>query len=330
MNTRTILSGRILLVGSPDASAPVAEILEDGSWTCIRAHSPGEALGCLRHESAIDVVVIAPGRGIRPYAEMCRQIKFRQQNTFVSVVFILAAEFAEHRTQVFEAGADDCIQLPAPRNEVLLRLLNAVRATRATDSLEDATAVITALANAIEGKDTYTCGHVERVATYSMEISKRIGVDQETLSALKTGALLHDIGKVAVPDHILNKPGKLTEAEMNIVKRHPIIGYDIVKPLHTFKNVLPIIRWHHERLNGTGYPDGLKDEDLPLLPRIVAIADCFDAMSTDRPYRPALALGECIDILSRGADNGDLDSELIDKFFEVIEEGTTGLVGARR
>ena len=325
MNAASILSGRILLVGPPDVRNDVDAVLEDGSWHCIRAHSLGEALWRLRDEAAIDVVLMTPGEQFRSYTELCRNIKLGQNNAFVSVVFILEPEFAAQRPDVYEAGADDCIELPASRNEILLRLLNAVRASRATDSLEDATVVITALANSIEGRDAYTCGHVERVATYSTEIGKHMGVEGEELSTLRTGSMLHDIGKVTVPDQILNKPGRLSSEEMDIVKRHPIVGHDILRPLRTFQNVLPVVRWHHERPNGTGSPDGVGGDDLPLLPRIVAVADCFDALSTDRPYRPAFPLSECWDILSRSAQADELDAELVGTLIGILGQGADAL-----
>ena len=132
--------------------------------------------------------------------------------------------------------------------------------------------------------------------------------------------MVHDIGKVAVPDHILNKPGKLTDEEMQIVRRHPVVGHDILRSLRTFRDVVPIVRWHHERPNGRGYPDGLKGDELPLLPRIVAVSDWFDAMSTDRPYRPALPVVDCKDIMARSAECGDLDAPLVGIFVGILEE----------
>ncbi|HEX2973920.1 MAG TPA: HD domain-containing phosphohydrolase, partial [Tepidisphaeraceae bacterium] len=133
--------------------------------------------------------------------------------------------------------------------------------------------------------------------------------------------VVHDIGKVGIPDHILNKPGKLTDEEFAIMQRHPAIGYDILKPMRTFHAVLPIVRWHHEKPNGKGYPDGLKGDELPLLARITAVADCFDALSTDRPYRPALPLAKCRAILQESGEKGDLDMELVRVLFAILDEG---------
>jgi putative two-component system response regulator len=225
-----------------------------------------------------------------------------------------------YRAEVFGAGADDCIQLPVSPNEILLRLSNALRVKRATDSLEEAASVITSLANAVEGRDAYTRGHVERVSAYSVELGRRVGCSPDDLSTLRMGGIVHDIGKVAVPDHILNKPGKLSDEEMAIIKRHPLVGFDILRPLRTFQAIRPIVRWHHERPNGTGYPDGLRGDDLPLLPRIVAVADFFDAISTDRSYRPAVSPEKCRETASSAADKEELDPLLVAALLEMLSE----------
>lgn len=326
MNRFPTLSARILLV-DPEGPQPCPDrsvldvILERGASICTRVTSHVEALRCLRSGAAIDLVIVVPGASLPTYLSLCRSIKFDVRSAFVPVIFALGPQDPERCVDALEAGVDDCFRLSAPPKEIALRLLKAVRARRATNSLEDANAVITALANAIEGRDTYTCGHVERVATYSMEIGKRVGVDAEGVSTLRRGGVVHDIGKVGIPDHILNKPGKLTEQEMEVVRRHPVIGHDILRPLRTFGDVLPIVRWHHEQPNGNGYPDGLKGDQLPLLPRIVAVADCFDAITTDRPYRPALPPSECKDILACSAENGDLDAQLVATLLTILEEG---------
>lgn len=328
MEPQSLVSGYVLLVGSPPPPAELEAILSGGAWRCLRAHTPGEALWRLRNEPIVDAIVIVPGPEPEPYLDLCRHIKLGSRNALVGIIFAIDAELAERRIAFFEAGADDLIQLPASPDEIVARLISAIRFKRAADSLEDATSVITSLANAIEGKDRYTCGHVERVATYSVEIGKRLGISGELLTALRSGALVHDIGKVAVPDHILNKPGRLTADEMEIVRRHPVVGHDILRPMRTFQSALPIVRWHHERPNGRGYPDGLEGDSLPLLPRIVAVADCFDALSTDRPYRPAFPLPECRNILLRAAEERDLAPEVVGAFFQIIGENVDVFSGA--
>ena len=210
---------------------------------------------------------------------------------------------------------------PPPNGKSPLRLEKALRLKRAADSLEDATTVVTALASAVEGKDHYTCGHVERVGTYCVEIGRRLSLGPEDLAALKTGGIVHDIGKIGIPDPVLNKPGKLTDEEMTVMRRHPVIGYDILKPLRTFQNVLPIVRWHHEKPNGTGYPDALSGEQIPLLPRIAAVADVFDALITDRPYRKGFPLPKCQAILTETAAKEELDGEIVKVLMEILAAG---------
>lgn len=327
MDSSVNLSGHILLV-SPDAPPSDLQVaLDRESWGYDQVESPGNVIRRLRGDSQIDLVIIAPGSSIWDHAGLCRNIKFDARTAFISVIYVLEPVTDVRRIEVFECGADDCIQLPASSREIVIRLLNGARVKRMSDSLEDSTTVITALANAIEGKDAYTRGHVERVATYAVEIAKRVGVDVEDLAIIKTGALVHDVGKVVVPDHILNKPGRLTDEEMDIMKRHPVVGYDILQALRTFRRVLPIVRWHHERPNGTGYPDGISGEVLTLFPRIMAVADCFDAISTDRPYRKCFPMSKCRAILNDAAAKGELDADLVAVLMDILDNGDLSLAG---
>ena len=299
------------------------ELLQKHGWLRGQISSPAQALRHLRGNSDVDMVVVVPGAQAGAFTEFCRGIKFDQRTSFLSVVFIVAGSDAGAARELLYAGADDCIPLSAPDDEILLRLRRALGLKRATDLLEDASAVILALANAVEGKDAYTCGHVDRVATYSVQIGKRVGIDEGELAALRTGGAVHDIGKIGIPDQILNKPGKLTDEEMSIIQRHPVIGYDILKPLRTFQAVLPIVRWHHEKPNGAGYPDGLKAEQIPLLARITAVADVFDALATDRPYRRAFPMPKCRAIMLDAAQKGELDGELVNALLEALDRGLT-------
>lgn len=310
---------RILLVAPAAKAQWIESLLKcEGAWDCLGPFSIAEAMQHLRSGMDPDALLLVPEPDTAEYLALAREIKFGHAPGRISVIFLLSAELDDCRAQAYQAGANDVIQLPVSRDELTLRLLNTVHTKRATDSLENATVVITSLAKAIEGRDAYTCGHVERVATYAIEIGKRVGLGEDELAALQTGALVHDIGKIIIPDHVLNKPGPLTGEEMANMKRHPVIGHQILQPLHTFQKVLPIVRWHHERPNGHGYPDGLSGEALPLLPRIASVADFFDAISTDRPYRPALPLETCQKLLWDAAEKGDLDAELVRVLFDII------------
>lgn len=157
------------------------------------------------------------------------------------------------------------------------------------------------LATALEARDEYTRGHSQRVSEVSLMIGERLGFTQEALEELRVGTIMHDIGKIGVPDEILNKRGRLTDEEFDIMKSHPVIGYEICRPLMLSEGVLMIIRNHHEKLDGSGYPDALKGGDLPLSLRIVCVADAFDAMSSRRPYRGVMDIQTVLAELSKGA-----------------------------
>lgn len=319
MNAVTPSTSRVLLAGGSEALACIFSMLDAQPWSYTSARSPAETLHSLRDDRQIDVVLMTPYEPIDAFIELCRCIKLDDRSRLVVVICLLSPGQDERVIDFYSAGADDCIRSCASHREILLRLCKAVRFKHATDTLEDADAVITSLANAVEGKDHYTCGHVDRVSTYCVAIGRRIGLDGDSLAALKTGGVVHDIGKVSVPDHILNKSGRLTDEETAVMRRHPVIGHEILKPLRTFHNVIPIVRWHHERPDGKGYPDGLKEKDIPLLARITSVADVFDAISTDRPYRPAMPLAQCRQVLGNSAERGELDSHLVQVLLEILD-----------
>jgi putative two-component system response regulator len=183
-----------------------------------------------------------------------------------------------------------------------------------TDELERAESVLFALARSIEGKDPYTEGHCERLADYSVRLGEHIRLPEEQVTALRRAGIVHDIGKVAVPDAILLKPGKLTPEEWKIMREHPVAGERICAPLKTFRLVLPIIRHHHEKLDGTGYPDGLKGEQIPLTVRVLQIVDVYDALTTERPYRHALSRAEALATMEDEVKKGWWDPLLFAEF----------------
>lgn len=317
----------ILLVGAQEGLTNLVSLLKSQSWPVTAAASPIEALRQIRAEPLVDIAVLAPSNDLDAHIELCRAIKLDTRTSTIVVIFVLPPHLDDYIADIFATGADDCIRSCASNREISLRLQKAIRVRRTTDLLEDASAVVAALANAVEAKDRYTYGHVDRVAAYSVGIGRRLGIEADGIASLKAGGVFHDIGKVGIPDHVLNKPGKLTDEEMDIMRRHPVIGYEILKPLRTFQHVLPIVRWHHERPNGSGYPDGLKGEEIPLLARVTAVADVFDALSTDRPYRSALPLPKCQAILADAAAKGDLDPELVRLMLEILAQSMPMLAG---
>lgn len=178
---------------------------------------------------------------------------------------------------------------------------------------------LTTMAASIDARDHYTSGHSQRVAHWAREIAKAIGLSSEKVEEVYFGGILHDIGKIGIEDRILNKKGKLTPEEYDQIKQHTVIGYDIILQAGMFHELLPAIRSHHERMDGKGYPDGLKGEDIPLMARILAISDAFDAMVADRPYRKGLPVEDALQEIRRGAGT-QFDSELAQHFIRVVNQ----------
>ncbi len=177
-----------------------------------------------------------------------------------------------------------------------------------------------ALSRALEAKDRYTAGHSGRVTRYAVKLGRRLGLAADKLEVLRQGALMHDLGKIGIPDHILNKPEPLTEAEYEIMKTHPVLTATIMRPLKRLKEHAEIAAWHHERWDGKGYPDGLRGEAIPLLARIVAIADAWDAMTGDRVYRKGMPAERAVALLEAERNSGQFDPRLLDHFTALIRE----------
>ncbi len=243
--------------------------------------------------------------------EVCRQLKDSPLTRFIPVVILTGHSGFENRLHAWEFGADEFLAKPFHATEVLTRCRSLLRIKRLIEERDSAEAVVFALARAVEAKSPYTHGHAERVTNYALMLADAVQVTREEREILRKGALLHDIGKISVPDDILNKPGALTPQELAIVREHPAQGAHIVEPLHSMRVALPLIRWHHERLDGRGYPDGLSGEEIPLLVRILSVADVYDAMSSDRPYRDGMSRERCLELLTADAAGGGLDPDLV-------------------
>lgn len=196
------------------------------------------------------------------------------------------------------------------------------RLQKVTSSLEDSNSIIMTIANAVEAKDIVTNGHVNRVAYLSQKIGERMELSPEEMDILTKGSMLHDIGKIGIPDSILNKPGALTNEEFDIMKTHTTIGEKIIKSLKSFENIKSIIRHHHEKLDGSGYPDGLKDSQIDIYTRIVAIVDIYDALTMDRPYRKAMSLEQAFSILDGDVQKGLLDSSIVEILKEEVAKNS--------
>jgi len=190
-----------------------------------------------------------------------------------------------------------------------------------TNDLERAESVLFALAKSIEGKDPYTEGHCERLSNYSVALGQLLALNSEQLTALRRAGTVHDIGKVAVPDAVLLKNGPLSNEERKIMQEHPVVGERICAPLRSFKHVLPIIRHHHEKFNGSGYPDGLKGGGIPLTARVLQVVDVYDALTTERPYKRALSAHDALMTMEFEVKKGWWDPDV----FAIFKESKNGV-----
>lgn len=250
--------------------------------------------------------------------EICERLKSNPATRLIPVVVLTGQSDFVSKLRCIELGADDFISKPFNSTEVLARCKSLLRLKNALDALDDAERVIYAFARAVEAKDPYTEGHTERVTAYALSLAERIGLNDLERAALKRGAILHDVGKIGVPDDILRKPGPLTPEEFDRIRQHPIQGVTILEPLQSVRDALPVIRWHHERMDGSGYPDGLTGDQIPVMVRIMTIADVYDALTTRRPYHEALSPEEGMRILREGAGRGWWDRELVSTFVSIV------------
>jgi len=252
--------------------------------------------------------------------EVCRRIKADPENRLTPVIIVTSSSAAENRMKGLEAGADDFLSKPVDRLEMLARVRSLLRIKRYADELERAETVLFALARSIEGKDPYTEGHCERLSVYAAKLGQRLGFPEEEVVALRRAGIVHDIGKVAVPDAILLKPARLEPEEWVVMRQHPIVGDRICSGLKSFRLVLPVIRHHHEKLNGTGYPDRLKGEAIPRTARALQIVDVFDALTTKRPYKEALSLDEALEVMRQEVAKGWWDPGFFADFSSLVKE----------
>jgi putative two-component system response regulator len=246
--------------------------------------------------------------------QLCRALKAQPANHLTPVVLVVDSAGPEEKKRAREAGADDFWGIPQYPWEALSRIQMLLQLKTYIDA--QVRSVVLSLAQSLDAKNLLTLGHSDRIADYAVQLGESLHLNDEDLEILRVAGLLHDIGKVGVPDYILAKPGPLTPEERTLMKQHPVLGENICAPLKSLRHVLPLIRHHHERMDGSGYPDGLRDCQIPLKARILQIADIYDALTTDRPYRPAMSHERALEILSTEAQRGWLDRSLVSRFCE--------------
>ena len=252
--------------------------------------------------------------------EVCHRIKANPATRLTPVVLITALDERRTKIRAIDAGADDFLTKPVDPHELTARVRSLIRLKRYTNDLESAESVIVSLALVVEARDAYTDGHCQRLASYATALGTAVGLGDEDLAALHRGGYLHDLGKIAIPDAILLKTDKLTHQEYRRIQDHPLIGDRLCGELRSLRQVRPIIRHHHERLDGSGYPDRLKGDDIPLLAQIIGIVDVYDAITTDRPYKPAAGPDRAIAELRGEVCRGWRRADLVEAFISVMTE----------
>lgn len=302
-------------------------MLKRERYRILEARHPGEALALLGSES-VDLVILDLVLTGMSGPEFCRALKSDRRGQLIPVLMLTSVHGTENEIEGIESGADEYLLKPVHPAVLRSRVRSMVRHKLAINTLEEAESILFALAQAVEQRDAYTAGHCERLACYSVAIGMALGLSRTQLLALHRGGFLHDIGKISIPDAILHKPGPLTSAEWALVRRHPVKGEEICSEMKSLRPVLPIIRSHHERWDGSGYPDGLRGNQIPLVARILQVSDIYDALTTARPYKPALPPTEALGILTEEAKRGWRDPDLVAVFGElhragVIEKSTS-------
>lgn len=308
----------ILLVDDDPRNLKLLKGIIGNTYTVLTASEGEEALDKV-NKLDVDLIlldVMMPGMD---GFEVCRRLKSREKTRLIPVVLITALDDLESRVKGIESGADDFISKPVNRIEILARIKSLIKSRMQNSRLIGVENILFSLANAIEAKDHYTQGHTSRVALLAMTLGEKLGLGESEIEALRIGGMLHDIGKIGIPESILNKPGPLDPREWELMKSHTDLGYKICRPLEkTIGLALDVIHYHHEKLDQSGYPEGLPENRISKVARIMAVVDIFDAMTSNRPYRKALSPSEAFDHLRQEAESQKLDREVVEYFIELF------------
>jgi putative two-component system response regulator len=314
-------SHTVLVVDDMESNARLfARLLTRDGHRVVLAKDGAEALTAVSREQP-DLVLLDVMMPKLDGFETCRLLKQDPVTRLVPVVLVTALQDSSDRIRGLEVGADDFISKPVNSAELTARVRSLLRIKRYTDELDSAESVILSLALTIEARDSTTDGHCQRLARYAVSLGHEIGVAEEEIPELAKGGFLHDIGKIGIPDAILLKPTALTPEEFELMKQHTIIGDRLCGKLRSLRHVRPIVRHHHERLDGSGYPDGLRGSAIPLLAQIMTVVDVFDALTTVRPYKPPYSAEQAFEALFAEARRGWQDRELVEALIRVGQSG---------
>ena len=312
-------ASRILVVDDEESVVQLlTRLLSRQGYAVDSASDGGTALTKIREEQP-DVVLLDIILPRVDGLEVCRRIKQDPATRLLPVV-LMTGLGREKRIDGTKAGADDFLTKPFESNELLARVASLSRIKRYTDDLDSAASIIAVLATMIETRDGYTPGHCHRMANYAMALGRRLSLGDGDLQALQRGGFLHDIGMLAIPDALLRKRARLSAEEYQLVKSHTVVGDSLCSNLRSLASVRPIVRHHHERLDGSGYPDGLSGDRIPLLAQIMGIVDVYDAVTTSRPYQHKQPSATAIEILRREVTLGWRRHDLVEEFAAMVRQ----------
>ncbi len=309
---------RILIVDDTEPNLALLEgILAPKGYEIAKATNGKEAIERAK-EFSPHIILLDVLMPVMDGFEACEKLKSDAETRLIPIVMLTALNSVEDKVRGLEAGADDFIMKPFQKVELLARVKSLVRVKGLFDELENAQNVLFSLALALDFNDQYTHGHSKRVSDYSFRLAVHLGLPPNEQEIIKNAGLLHDIGKIATDKGVLHKSGSLNGSEFSHIKEHPVVGEQICKPLKTAKPFLPIIRWHHEKFNGTGYPDGLVGEEIPLGARIMAIVDAYDALTSVRPYRSDIPATVAMEVMKAETGKGFWDSHILTAFDDML------------
>ena len=271
-----------------------------------------------------DLILLDVMMPLRSGYEVCRDLKSNPRTRLIPVVMLTGLDQKAEKLKAVELGAAEFLSKPFDIAELTTRVRSLIALKHFTDELEHASSVLESVALVVEGRDKNTGNHCKRLGEYAARVGGAIGLEDDDIKVLRLGGVLHDLGKIAVSDNILNKPGRLSPEEWTDMHRHPVVGAELCQSMRTLDKVLPLIRNHHEKLDGSGYPDGLSGNDIPALVRIISVVDVYDALATKRSYKEPLSRDKCFEVLREEAAKGWWDQEIVETLARVTSPTPPG------
>lgn len=314
------LTPEVLIIDdSATIRATLSKLVKGLGWLTRTAENGEQGLAEIKAKKP-DIIICDMEMPVLDGLGVIESVKSDSETMLLPLVVLTSAEGKELKLKALELGADDFLYKTTEASELKARLNNLLQLKQITDQLEDAESILFAISEIVEAKDWFTGKHCERLSVYSVALGSCLGVSPKALDTLRKSGYLHDIGKIAVQDSILVKPGPLTDEEWEEVRAHPVVGERLCGNMRTIRDVMPVVRHHHENWDGSGYPDGLKGEEIPLLARILQAVDIYDALRSRRSYKPPMPFEEAVRTLRQETAEGKRDPRVVEAFLEIASE----------